>query len=296
MNTGISKAMPPRVNIHRYTQHMPRKTVHRFWRSSALPFVESRCANDSAACYAPHSHASLSVGAVDGGRSVFCRDGQRQRLSRGDVVLIPAGEVHSCNPESDGRWSYQMLYLDVAWVSNIVGEMGALDAVVLNRLPEDVAPRQVHARLTRLNTQLFSPAAEEDKEAALLLFVGDLFGPALLREGQRTPKPDSARLRAVQATIEARCTESLGLDELAGEAGMSRYHFVRAFARVVGMTPHAWQLDRRIQRARGLLDQGMSLADVALQLGFADQSHFQRAFKQRVAATPGEYRRNFVQD
>jgi AraC-like DNA-binding protein len=56
------------------------------------------------------------------------------------------------------------------------------------------------------------------------------------------------------------------------------------------MTPHAWQLDRRIERARALLEQGMSLADAALQLGFADQSHFQRAFKQRVAATPGEYR------
>jgi transcriptional regulator GlxA family with amidase domain len=103
-------------------------------------------------------------------------------------------------------------------------------------------------------------------------------------------------MRAVQSMMAARCTESLTLDELAGEAGMSRYHFVRAFSRAVGMTPHAWQLDMRIQRARSLLDQGMSLADAALQLGFADQSHFQRAFKQRVAATPGEYRRNFVQD
>ena len=189
-----------------------------------------------------------------------------------------------------------MLYLDATWVSNIVGEMGALDALVLNHLPDNIAPRQVHARLTRLNRHLFSPLPDEDKETALLLFVGDLFGPALLREGQRKPKPDSARLRAMQAMIEARCTEALGLDELASEAGMSRYHFVRSFNRVVGMTPHAWQLDSRIQRARGLLDQGLSLADAALQLGFADQSHFQRAFKERVAATPGEYRRNFVQD
>lgn len=279
-----------------YTHQMPRKTVHRFWRSSALPFVECRCANDSAACYAPHSHPTLSLGAVDGGQSVFSRDGQLQRLSRGDVVLIPAGEVHSCNPENDGRWSYQMLYLDATWMSKIVDEMGVLDAVVLNHLPDNVAPREVHARLTRLNKRLFSSLPDEDKEAALLLFVGDLFEPALFREGQCKPKPDSPRLRAVQAMIAARCTESLGLDELAREAGLSRYHLVRSFSRVVGMTPHAWQLDLRIQRARSLLDQGMPLADAALQLGFADQSHFQRAFKQRVAATPGEYRRNFVQD
>jgi AraC-like DNA-binding protein len=278
---------------------MPRQTSHRFWRSAALPFVESRRASDSAACYAPHSHATLSLGAVDGGRSVFSRDGQRQRLARGDVVLIPAGEVHSCNPENDGRWSYQMLYLDEDWVRGVVGESNqtsAFDAVVLTRLPADAAPRQVHARLTRLNACLFGNASLADKEAALLLFVGDLFASVKARAEHAKPGPGAARLRRVQALIEARCGESLTLGEMAAEAAMSRYHFVRAFSRAVGMTPHAWQLDLRIQRARGLLEQGMTLADAALQLGFADQSHFQRAFKQRVAATPGEYRRNLLQD
>ena len=269
---------------------MPRTTTHHFWRSSALPFVESRRASDSAACYAPHSHSTLSIGAVDSGESVFSRNGQRQKLVRGDVVLIPAGEVHSCNPVDDGRWSYQMLYLDPAWIGGVVGEMGVFDAMVLNRLPSDVAPRRVHERLTQLNECLFSSATDEDKEAALLVFVGDLFAEGRLRRKVRTGELDSARLRAVQALIAERCAESLSLDKLAREAGMSRYHFVRAFSRAIGMTPHAWQLDRRIERARALLEQGMSLADAALQLGFADQSHFQRAFKQRVAATPGEYR------
>ena len=270
---------------------MPRTTTHHFWRSSALPFVESRRASDSAACYAPHSHSTLSIGAVDSGESVFSRNGQRQKLVRGDVVLIPAGEVHSCNPADDGRWSSQRLYLDPAWIGGVVGEMGVFDAMVLNRLPPDVAPRRVHERLTQLNKCLFSSATDEDKEAALLVFVGDLFAEGRLRRKVRTGALDSARLRAVQALIAERCAESLSLDKLAREAGMSRYHFVRAFSRAIGMTPHAWQLDQRIVRARGLLEQGMSLADAALQLGFSDQSHFQRAFKQRVAATPGEYRR-----
>lgn len=277
---------------------MPHKTIHRFWRSAALPFVESRCANDSSACYAPHTHTTLSLGAVDDGQSLFTRDGQAQKLTRGDVVLIPAGVVHSCNPVDNGRWSYQMLYLDEAWLRGVVGEISdseIFDATVLTRLPPDAVPSRIHARLTRLNAELFGKAAGQDKEAALLLFVGDLFSSAKTRS-LRQPRPERARLRPVQTLIATRCTETLTLDELAAEAGMSRYHFVRAFSRSVGMTPHAWQLDRRIERGRELLNQGMSLADAALQLGFADQSHFQRAFKQRVAATPGEYRRNFLQD
>jgi AraC-like DNA-binding protein len=273
---------------------MPRHPTHRFWRSPALPFVESRIARDSSACYAPHAHASLSIGVVDGGHSVFQHGHKSQPLSRGDVVLIPAGEVHACNPEDDGRWSYQMLYLDPHWVRDVLGEMGNFDAQVLQHLPGHTTPRHLHTRLSDLNRCLFGHAPVQDKEAALLLLVGDLFGSAPTRRSQ--PQLNMARLRGVQAMIQARCAETLTLDEMAAQACMSRYHFVRSFKRAVGLTPHAWQLDQRIQRARHLLDQGMCLADTALHLGFADQSHFQRAFKQRVAATPGEYLRNFVQD
>jgi AraC-like DNA-binding protein len=273
---------------------MPCQPAHRFWRSPALPFAECRIARDSSACYAPHSHNSLSIGAVDGGRSVFQHGKQRRPLSRGDVVLIPAGEVHACNAEDDGQWSYQMLYLDPHWVGAVVGEMDSFDAQVLQHLPSHAKPQHLHTRLTELNRCLFGDASAKDKEAALLLFVGDLFGSVQARRSYA--KPDVTRLGRVQAMIQARCTEALTLDEMAAQACMSRYHFVRSFKRAVGLTPHAWQLDQRIQRARPLLNQGMGLAEAALHLGFADQSHFQRAFKQRVAATPGDYLRNILQD
>jgi len=64
----------------------------------------------------------------------------------------------------------------------------------------------------------------------------------------------------------------------------------RAFKRHYGMTPHAFLINRRIQFARRQLREGKLIADVALESGFADQAHFQRAFKQHLAATPGQYR------
>ena len=274
---------------------MARPVVHRFWRCAELPFVESRCANDSRACYAPHAHAAWSIGAVDGGSSVLTRDRRQRRLIGGDVVLIAPDEVHCCNPQDDGRWSYQMLYLESAWLRGVVDESAdastggcGAGVAIAEPLPDALAPR-LHARLTRLNTLLFSDAALPDKEAALVLFAGDVFA----RRGSavRQPRLTDPGLRRVYDAIAERCSETLRLDELAALAGMSRYHLLRAFRSAYGLTPHAWQIDRRIARARRLLGQGMSLAETALDLGFADQSHFQRAFKQRVAATPGEYRR-----
>ena len=214
---------------------MPRQPIHRFWRSSAPPFVESRIANDSTACYAPHSHTSLSIGAVDGGRSVLHHGGVCRPLSQGDVVLIPAGEVHACNPENDGQWSYQMLYLDPNWVRDVAGEMGTFDAQVLSHLPKHTTLHHLHTRLTDLNRCLFGTASVQDKEAALLLFVGDLFGSVRARRSH--PQSDSKRLHGVQAMIKARCAEALTLDEMAAQACMSRYHFVRAFKQRVATTP-----------------------------------------------------------
>jgi AraC-like DNA-binding protein len=82
----------------------------------------------------------------------------------------------------------------------------------------------------------------------------------------------------------------VGLEELAGMAGLSRAHLIRAFRREFHITPHAYLTDIRIRRARHLLRQGESPASVALECGFADQAHFTRHFKARTGVTPGQFR------
>jgi AraC-like DNA-binding protein len=80
------------------------------------------------------------------------------------------------------------------------------------------------------------------------------------------------------------------LAELAALAGLSRYQLIRAFRRATGMTPHAWQVNQRVNLARDRLRAGEAIAEVAYGLGFADQSHFQRVFKAHAAVTPARYR------
>ncbi|QFS39453.1 Helix-turn-helix domai [Burkholderia cepacia] len=71
---------------------------------------------------------------------------------------------------------------------------------------------------------------------------------------------------------------------------MSPSYLIRAFNARYGMTPHAFLIDRRVQYGRTELRRGRPIADVALDAGFADQAHFQRAFRRIAAATPGQYR------
>jgi AraC-like DNA-binding protein len=78
--------------------------------------------------------------------------------------------------------------------------------------------------------------------------------------------------------------------DICSAAGLSVSYLIRAFKDEYGMTPHAYLVNCRIEFARSQLRKGRSIAAVALESGFADQAHLQRAFKRFVAATPGQYR------
>jgi AraC-like DNA-binding protein len=84
----------------------------------------------------------------------------------------------------------------------------------------------------------------------------------------------------------------LTLAEIAAQSGLSTSHFARAFRETVGIAPHQWLIRRRVDAAtEALKDRGLSLAEVAVQCGFADQSHFTRLFSRVAGVSPGAWRR-----
>jgi AraC family transcriptional regulator len=79
---------------------------------------------------------------------------------------------------------------------------------------------------------------------------------------------------------------------VAGECRLSVSHFARSFKQCTGKPPHRWLLENRVERAKELLlDDTVSLAEVALDCGFSDQSHFTRVFSRTVGTSPGTWRR-----
>ncbi len=261
-------------------------TMSEFWYDSALPFVESRRASNSRACYRAHSHSTLSIGAVDAGLSHFQCGNVAATLRPGSLVIVPPALVHACNPAPNVSWSYQMLHLKPSWVAAVTAE---IDPQLNLRSSAFISRSKVtYQHFCQLNAQLFSAIANADKEAALIEFIGQhLWADGQPVACQPSPRPSMTYLKT--RLLSALDTPP-SLTELAQECGLSRYQLIRLFRRDTGLTPHAWLLDQRIQQARDHLRQGADLATLAQDLGFADQGHFQRVFKAHVAATPGRYR------
>lgn len=106
---------------------------------------------------------------------------------------------------------------------------------------------------------------------------------------------DRSRYARVLARIAEAYEQPLVLDELAALAGQPPLTFLRGFTAAVGMTPHAYLTEQRLQAARRLMtDARLALTDIALACGFSHQSHFGDAFKRAFGLTPAQYRRLFA--
>jgi AraC-like DNA-binding protein len=103
------------------------------------------------------------------------------------------------------------------------------------------------------------------------------------------PKADRSRIDIARQYMEANYHRNLSLKELAGLSSLSASHFLRIFRDTVGLTPHAYLTQRRIEIATTLLRYGTPLVEIANLVGFTDQSHFTKKFKRMLGVTPGQY-------
>ena len=134
------------------------------------------------------------------------------------------------------------------------------------------------------------PAAEE----AALAFVQKAAEVAGQADSVRATSRE--RRKAVEAALwlEERAAGPVRLEDAAGQAGMSPFHFLRVFKRSLGVTPHQYVLRTRLKRAAKLLSEGRApVTEVALEAGFADLSNFVRTFGRAAGRSPRAFRKIF---
>jgi len=274
----------------------PNTRNQHFWRDDALPFVElRRVADGHAVCYERHSHDTFSIGTVNGGHSTYWNRGKTHETQAGSVVILNPEDVHGCNPVKGADWCYDMLFVDPGWLLDLQIEIDADAAGKFAMFSDTIShnPR-LYNGLADLADTLINPDIDVlGKETAMVSFFGDLHVQLDLRgdlDGGIGSVNDRKMIR-VADYIRTHYDENISLDALAGLVGYSRSYLVRAFKKTFGMTPYAYLINCRVQRARHALRRGEKIVDVALETGFADQAHFQRIFKRLMATTPRQYAR-----
>ncbi len=109
---------------------------------------------------------------------------------------------------------------------------------------------------------------------------------------QGLPGLSGRQLRTVLELIQDNVSEPLSLQIMANSAGLSSFHFLRAFKATTGCTPHQFVLQRRIEEAKRLLGEpGRTISEIGVLVGFSHPTHFARTFRKAVGVSPNEFRR-----
>lgn len=261
----------------------------RFWRDPDLPGVEVRFSSYNEDSFRSHTHTEYSIGFLESGRTVFDLEGESQTAVGGQMVLIGPNMAHVCNPDLDSDMTYRMFYVDPVWLSSVAAEVFGheVGAIIFPRPVVDDPELVDHWR--SLHQAIIDGAERLEKESLLVQGLADVIARHAEMGGCREPAGNEDAVRTVKSYLAANLSEKVSLDELSEVAHLSRYHLLRIFQAAVGLPPHAYQNQLRVDLGKKLLVEGMRISQAAVEAGFVDQSHFSRVFKQYTGATPKQY-------
>ena len=242
------------------------------------------------ATHAMHVHDYYSVLVVDHGEAeIRCR-GSAFLARPGSVILLSPWEAHEEVPLSTGGWSFRAFHPAPATMRRLLGVSPDIDLrrVHFDRpVADDGAfASQLDRVFTRLARRADGVIEDADTDAVRASLHRHLRSEPRTRELRGARAVTVARERIMTAT---RAMPSM--TELAQLTGMSRFHLSRVFSDVTGMPPYSYFEQVRLARAKALLRRGHGISHVAMSLGYSDQSHFHRQFRDRAASTPGRYAR-----
>lgn len=244
--------------------------------------------------YDTPSHHTLSL-YVSGGENFHRRAGQAllPSLGPGSLCLMPRGASSAWEVRGPVRMFH--LYISRQALDRFVAETLDADPAALALqerfyFNDPVIEGMIRAAILPLNWD--EPAeriAVSHASQSLIAYLAARMtnrGPGTAKaQGGLAPRI----LKRLEDFIGAHLAEPLTIADLAACAGLSPYHFARAFKRSTGESPHAFVLRRRIEHAKILLRDNLPLADLAAACGFSSQSHFTARFREATGVTPGQY-------
>jgi len=247
--------------------------------------------------FSRHYHDGYGIGVIEKGAMEF--------FYRGDNLIAPHGQVNTVNPHEvhDGKsasgeegWVYRMLYFSPE-IMRRGGELLDQGPLHDHYITKGVINDTVLAGMVgNLHVLMEDDASDKmEVESALV----DTITRVIRFHSDKPEKKESAtglgnKIKIIKDYMNTYYSGVISLEELSGLAGVTPFHLIRSFKADVGLPPYEYLTLLRIEKAKELLLAGKSSADIAIETGFSDQSHFIRRFKRQTGITPKGYIKNVL--
>jgi AraC-like DNA-binding protein len=232
-----------------------------------------------------HRHDTYAVGVTLEGVQTFDYRRTTHNSLAGQVIVIHPDERHNGRAGSSTGFGYCMVYIEPSRIRE-AGELPRLPFV-----PETIFSDQRLARTILAAFRSFpQPLPELESDAFIARISDRLVRRSDEKQKQRVLTAAKARMKTVRDFLDAEFNRPVQSQELEAITGLSRYAIARHFRICYGTSPYRYLLMRRLAEARRRIVQGTPIVDVAIDLGFADQSHLTRCLHQMFGLPPGRLR------
>lgn len=268
----------------------------RYWRAPGSS-IEVMRAHFETYRYHRHSHDTYSFGVTEAGAQTFHCRGAKRTSTAGMVMAFNPDEPHDGHATHALGFTYSIVHIPETAVTEILGDQRGRRAGLPLFAEPVLHDRAAAAALRRLSAAVAGGqqlAVDEMRDTAIRALVRCTPLRAGMAIGGMEGPPDVPRHEAgvlrVHDLLQAEYAREITADELSLLAGCSRFALYRAFFARYGMSPGDYQRQLRLRAARGLLAQGLSPVQAAMQAGFTDQAHLTRWFRRCYGITPARYR------
>lgn len=235
-----------------------------------------------------HIHSTYLFGLVEAGtRSITCGDDTYCIAAQELFVLHPA-QVHACTCSTDH--CYNILSVKPEMVEKVAAQQ------LGNKYSRPFFPQICHKNehLTQQLQNVFTLIKTQGMSHHALTLIHQYISTLLRHQPATTPKD----IQLPEPVVDSACqflkknhAQKLPLSSLAEHARLSPFHFQRIFTKRMGISPNDYLQAHRVAEARQQLSMNIPLSELAISLGFFDQSHFTRTFRKVMGVSPGNYRK-----
>jgi AraC family transcriptional regulator len=221
------------------------------------------------------------------------------RIKPGTFFLTSGGAPYDCRwkPVTDEPFQSMTVFIELPLLQRAMEEVWGSEAAharlrdisaftdaILNSYME-----RVHEELLRREA---SPLCVQGLAQAIAIHLARNYSETIKEQGSGSPSLPGFKLRQITDWMAANLAEECNLDQLAARVKLSKFHFLRLFKAAMGVSPSRYHLNLRMDAARRLLrESDRSVVDVALEVGYANPSHFAQLFRRETKLTPSDYRR-----
>ncbi|QRI64304.1 AraC family transcriptional regulator [Shinella sp. PSBB067] len=235
--------------------------------------------------FEPHRHDTYALGVTMAGIQTFRYRGEEQFSPPGNVIVLHPDEVHDGGAGTDDGLTYRMMYIPPERFLPATAHRG-------RALPFVAAPVVDDPGLARLLLDAFGGMRATAEPLAIEELVEEIAAALLDHAGApqaRTGRPAGPQVQKACDFLRENLSRRISSADLEDVTGLDRFALARQFRLLLGTSPHRYLVMRRLERAKGLIAAGESIAEAAFASGFADQAHLNRHFKKALGMTPGRF-------